>query len=474
MEHTEVSADNDEVPEWALRALRAAQEAGAEQRAANSVKQRPGSTIWPLLLDAAVVSTFLPRDVAPEEGLGPQRADSEARLLDYAEATHTIAGPKWQLRREVRTEVLRSAWGTPELEGALRRTKDRFNDAVSIALRDKLEQVETRPEEMTLPGLEALRVASAALGDLELPRPAVSVAELDRLIRRRRMIEQFERICGRDFRHDVVGRDEELEKLNAYVGVIDASTTLHNLKRAAASVRRVFSGRRPLAIWGTGGVGKTTLLSRFMLEHIDSAERSYPFAYLDFDRPSLSPRDYFGLLAEICDQFIAQFEGLERLLRHIRNEALRRQSSSLASGSVTDFPWKMIDQFRDTVDKFLAGQESRLEWARPVLIVMDTFEVVQYDYSQVVHLERFFNALTHRGWPRLRLIVSGRKHLLKFGEKTEELELMGLTISGADELIQRLAGKAAKPISLKTARDLAEILAVKRDMLSYARVQKLG
>ncbi len=461
-----------EMPEWARNALRAAEDAGALQRATGSVEGLRGSPAWPLLLEAAVVSTFLPRDLAAQP-TGSHRAEAEGRLLEYAEATHTVDGPAWQLRREARADVLRLAWGTSDLTAALDGTKARFVDAVSVALRATLNRVEAVPEKMDLPSLEALRAAGAALGGFEQLRPAVPVAELDRLIRRRRLIEQFERICGGDFRRDVVGRDEELEALNAYVGMIDATTALHRLGRAASAVRRTIAGRKPLAIWGTGGVGKTTLLSRFMLEHIDSAARSYPLAYLDFDRPSLSPRDHFGLFAEICEQFMAQFEGLDAALRELRDEALMRQSGSLAQGTSPEFPPKMIEAFCLRIDKFLAPLESRFESARPVLIVLDTFEVVQYDSSQVVHLERFVNAFLKQDWGRLRLIVSGRKHVKNLGTATEELELPGLTITGADELIRRLADGTSKPISIETARTLAGELAVKRGILSYARVHPL-
>lgn len=462
-----------EVPDWARKALHEAQDAGAKQRAADSVEELRVSLVWPLLLEAAVVSTFLPRDLAPEKGGGLHRTEAEGRLLDYAEATHTVEGPAWQLRREVRADVLGLAWETPELAAALARTKARFGDAVSHALRGTLLRLKTDPEEMDLPSLEALRAAGAALSGFDRLRPALAVAELDRMIRKRRLVEQFERICGSDFRREVVGREEELETLNAYVGVIDASTTLHRLTRVATSVRRAFTRRKPLAIWGTGGVGKTTLLSRFMLEHIDSATHSYPFAYLDFDRPSLSPRDHFGLFAEICEQFIAQFEGLASVLGELRDEALRRQLGSPSQGMLMEFPPKMVDDFCRGIDTFLARLESRFEWARPVLIVLDTFEIVQYDPSQVLHLERFVNGFLTRGWDRLRLIVSGRKHVKQLGIATEELELPGLTISGADALIRRLAEKASMPISFETARGLAESLSVKGGVWSYARVHPL-
>src|SRR3712207_8944058 len=53
-------------------------------------------------------------------------------------------------------------------------------------------------------------------------------------------------------------------------------------------------------IHGVGGSGKSALISRFILENIEGAEdERLPFAYLDFDRPELSPSEPLSLLAEM-------------------------------------------------------------------------------------------------------------------------------------------------------------------------------
>ena len=69
-------------------------------------------------------------------------------------------------------------------------------------------------------------------------------------------------------------------------------------------VARTISGRAPFVIWGVGGVGKTTLISKFMLEHAEAAVGHYPFAYLDFDRNTISARRPSGLLMEMCLQVV--------------------------------------------------------------------------------------------------------------------------------------------------------------------------
>ncbi|WP_430421383.1 hypothetical protein [Methylibium petroleiphilum] len=464
------SDDSVQLPDWALKALSAVATQAVQHPPMETLRNGPA---WQLLLDAAVVATFLPKDLAPEAAPSGLRSNAEETVLGYSETAITPDGTRWELRRDARSEVLRLALSSGELSQVLTRTTGRFGDGVSKALRETLSGASPLQSEATdLARLEALRVAASVLSGIESIRPLMPLPTLDRLIRKRRLVEQFERICGKDYQTEIVGRTAELEVLRAYVGVIGSETILGNVSRAYGHARRTVTGRKPLAIWGTGGVGKTTLLSRFMLEHIDAAERSYPFAYLDFDRPSISPRDHYGLFAELCLQVSAQFEELDASLRELREEALEEQPDSPTS----DFDARLeglVGKFRARVDEFLDGQESFFEWSRPVLIVLDTFEVVQYDTNQVKHLERFLQIFIKSKWPRLRLVVAGRKRIDRLVSTVEPYELQGIDISGASHLLLRLSERASKPISADAAHDLAELLAIKRTMLSEPRVHPL-
>jgi hypothetical protein len=426
------SARASDLPSWAQQALKEAPASGT-RASGPALGHAEDGTVWPLLVDAALTSTFLPRELAPGVGEGSARASAEATVLQWAEAAYTPKGAEWELRRDARADILRHAWNTDALNAALARTSRRFDDPVSHALRDIVEgRVEAPSGSTNLRRLEALHVAGSTLSGLEALERATPLSTLDRLIRQRRLIEQFERICGRDFRTDVVGREQELERLNAFVGVVGATTLKDQLSRGVGRIRRAISGRQPLAIWGTGGVGKTTLLSRFMLEHIDKAEKSFPLAYLDFDRPSLSPRDHFGLLAEICLQFMSQFERLDTSLQPLRERALVAQSDFLSLGAQAEpLLMDLAGSLQQTLDTFLDGQESLLEWSRPVLIVLDTFEVVQYDANQVRELENFLQIVAPASWSRLRLIVSGRKRIEAWDVGVDEMELMGIEVRGA-------------------------------------------
>lgn len=466
--------DSTPLPDWALKALSAAASRTLPLPPIELLRQ---DASWPLLVDAALVSTFLPRQLGHEAHLGDKRPHAENTVLAYSEPVTTPDGTRWELRRGVRAEVLRLA-KPDEVTRTLARTARIFGDAISMALRNTLSGVALNQlDSASLTDLEAMRAAASALADMAALPSLLPLQKLDRLIRRRRLVEQFERICGKDFKTEVVGRDGELEMLRGYVGVIAAETVSDTAARIAAFARRKFTGRKPLAIWGTGGVGKTTLLSRFMLEHINSADGSYPFAYLDFDRPSISPKDHMGLFAEICLQMSVQFEALAGSLNELRDEALEGQPYGPGADSESRLE-PLVEAFRKRIDAFLHEQESRFEWERPVLIVLDTLEVVQYDANQVLHLERFLRPFVKSGWSRLRLVVAGRKRVDNLGSadepmELEPMELEGLDAAGASELLLRLSRRAARQLRAKTAAELAGVLATRRGVLGKPKVHPL-
>jgi len=462
----------DQLPDWA----RAALDDPAPARKAGITDDVRAQSAWPLLLDAALVSAFLPQDLAPEIGTGESRRAAEHFVLGFSQTSCTSRGAAWELTMGARTAVLAAAVRAGQLTTAIERTSKRFGDALSTALRETLANAPLlgAKEPLSLEKLEARRAAISLLSGvsgLTLP----SLDDLDRDIRRRRLIEQFERMCGKDYETRIVGRDDELEEMREYVGSIAAADLKQMLTRTFTRGRRAITGRGTFVIWGTGGVGKTTLISRFMLEHLHAANKNFPFAYLDFDRPSVSPRDPFGLLAEICLQVSAQFRELDEPLRELRSEILAAQPREMnPDQNPLHALVPLAEDFRQIIDRFLREQESRFEWARPFLLVFDTFEVVQYDVHQVDLLQRFAETLSNSGgWPRLRLMISGRRRLDAFMLPVEGGELEGVDLEGAQTLLMRWTARVGKPISEENALALARALGIKRKLLEGPRVHPL-
>src|SRR4051794_1616525 len=111
------------------------------------------------------------------------------------------------------------------------------------------------------------------------------------------------------------GRRRELDRLRAYVGVVPPADLLRRIQSKA--VRWLSGPPSPvLNIHGPGGVGKSALVARFMLEHTRVPEVArIPFAYLDFDRPTLDIADVRGLVVEMLKQLVTQVSvpALERI-----------------------------------------------------------------------------------------------------------------------------------------------------------------
>ncbi|WP_327265596.1 ATP-binding protein [Streptomyces sp. NBC_01232] len=301
--------------------------------------------------------------------------------------------------------------------------------------------------------------------------------EVQQLLDRARLMQPIERLARSAFH----GRAQELSRLRAYIGL---PTPLQD-----EFTRAVGSGtKRPVLIHGMSGVGKSTLLTTFLRDSLRDFPTPFPFAYVDFARPTLSVHEPATLIAEMARQLSVQFPDhhadFDTLARaceetvglHRAEEDTVDELYELATTRAT-----MARLSQSGVHALSAAREGMLA-ARlatlvvqavgvpaaeqpPLVLVIDSFEEAMYRGSpELGRMWGIWSAL-QKVHPRLRTVVAGRllkQHPARLVEPLP-IELTDLDPEASRALLascgvsdERLAEKLAErvggnPLSLRLA-----------------------
>ena len=167
-----------------------------------------------------------------------------------------------------------------------------------------------------------------------------------------------------------------------------------------------FNQKKPLTVIGPGGVGKSTLIARFILEHArHSASDRFPWAYLDFDRPDVRADEPVTLLIEALRQLGVQYPEAQIACDNLAADlTVRRTRLEPRSGeTVSRQHW---DGFILDFAAFL--RQGLNAGKRPLLFVLDTFEEVQTrSQTWALNVWRFLEQL-QAAVPFLRTVLAGR------------------------------------------------------------------
>jgi hypothetical protein len=391
-----------------------------------------------------------------------QHVEHPQTLLDadLVPASGSVLEGAVVLRHDVRRGALRELGSRERMLHALEANPGERKGAVQEQLERYLRGTATPIEEQSLEELQASLQALTwldgildGLPDLDAVRHAITRQEFRR---------PFEAIAGdANFR----GRVREMDTLRDYVGVLPPQGLL---KRVLSKVPWPRPAAMPaLSIYGPGGVGKSALIARFVLEHSRLKEDArIPFAYLDFDRPALSMAEPTTLLEEMLEQLTMQFPEHADFVK-IRAFLSEQVAKLAATPSDAEHPEEIgqIALVRATLADLLGVLEHHLG-PRPYLVVLDTFERVQYRGEAVAYpLWKLLSEL-QEARPFLRVVVAGRAPVTTLrlaGKPARALELGELdTVSAiaflhaqgitrpdiARSLVKQVGGL---PLSLKLA-----------------------
>jgi hypothetical protein len=351
------------------------------------------------------------------EVAGSAAADEQKGYVSEATTSkEAIRGPGVWLRRFLVGRVTELATAEPsELK-------------VALDARERLRYLRTLPEQ--IPSIDEL-ARRTALAELLEPLRLLIGARQGR--------------DGEPATDRFVGRQDELKRLRAFVDEVSSQSFTESLERGLSRVKRTLvrdDGPGILIIHGRGGLGKSTLLAKFVLDHALGQQRPFPFAYLDFDRAALEPRRPRQLLIEIARQIGLQFPSATAKLANL-SESIRA-----AFVGTTQTP----NSSYGISDPFAAFAEILREHAtfgqRAFLLVFDTMEAVQWDTVAMDQLASLLYEFRAKGVDELRVVVSGRADVPELrrargpGNPKNSRELEPLRIDEARQLADAL-GQAA-------------------------------
>ncbi|MYT34104.1 MULTISPECIES: ATP-binding protein [unclassified Streptomyces] len=416
-------------------------------------------------------------------------------LLDDCTTLGQAGSARWVLKPEAREAALRGLAGPDAARAALEANRAQFPaepggpEALCLALLQgnlpgSADRRARWSAEELGDALQAVLWLSEIPGVGGLPDPA----ELRTALARARLLEPLRHLAAPQFQ----GRAEELARLRAYVCGSGAG---RDSAPTGSGAPPAFVP--PLVIHGPGGMGKSTLMAKFLLDGLagsaDGSVAAFPFAYIDFGRPTLSIREPVTLIAEMARQLAVQYPEFGTELEALADECQRAaatqreeqervtQLHQLATtrvlGSDSSEEFQRVATARETgLVRRVAEVLGRAVAAAgrpgaPFVLAVDTFEEAQYRGSPVLGRMWAICTALQSGYPHFRMLIAGRAPVGHPSYKVapSEIELRELDRPAAVAMLRSLgvddpevAGALAErvgghPLSLRLAARAAAV-----------------
>jgi hypothetical protein len=397
---------------------------------------------------AAVLHCFAPHSLQP---LSIQFSDPRPRLLLFNEIVRMTG--EWSeqvftLRLEARRRALRELSSREAMREALKANPNRMLTPLQKMLEEYLLTGSTpRPEILGYNELANLCQMVSWLDGIDKNLPDHDF--LLNLLRRKSILTSFEHLVAANF----TGRETELAMLRRHIGAVTESSGFSAVSQSIG--RWLKASPKPiLAIHGAGGIGKSALIGRILWEQAQAEDlTAIPFAYLAFDQPSLRVDRPFRLLVEAAAQFELQFPEHSTVIKRF-HENVRKYGDSRGDlgerrklspsrrariGEVRSLDQKLYSDFADLLNAIGTRKMGQKSLKSPVLLVLDTFEEVQYrDQESMVGFWRMLEII-HEAYTPFRVVISGRAPVMGVSQTNMEIkELAELPMPDRVTLLERL------------------------------------
>ncbi|MFE9773592.1 AAA family ATPase [Streptomyces sp. NPDC005931] len=370
---------------------------------------------WALRARTALVGAFDAAELDRRSGDGGAEAALREFLIHDCDRVRTRWGRRWRLASSARTATLERLCTPHQLLQALRAGVPAGKDTARDCAEQVLSGSGPALTERSLEELHALHTLVQWIDDAPGVREALAEAAVDlpspdevaRHIERARLLQPLRALADSTF----CGRERELEELATYVAGGAPSPEQTSGDGPPRTARRDW-----LLIHGPGGIGKSTLVARFALDHISRAptEPGLLFVHLPFDRTDLPAEQPLALLGEALHQLRVLLPGLDaRAARELeltvratleadhRAESEEQGSRGLRSGRDHDES-SLAMLFSHLVGTASNGTDRR------VLLFLDTFEQAQRRGPLALTRLLDFLDVLQDACPWLRIVAAGR------------------------------------------------------------------
>jgi hypothetical protein len=420
----------------------------------------PALTQSRAVVQAAIEDTFDFEMLKPGE---PERA----ALLASADVVIIKGDRRLRLKDDARAQVLSAVRGNPLYEeilsAAVKRDSDDHaaigQDAVRLPsawlrclLTGRFKDLDAAPPKelaAALTARERLRLVA------ELPKDVPSISDLERRVALADLLEPLRLLIGSSGGWDgtprtdrFVGREAELSVLRSFVNELSSQSIREFLQRfASEAVDVVLTNEKPnlRVLEADGGLGKSALLAKFVLDHALRQERPFPFAYLDFDRAALNPEQPHQLLIEIARQVGLQFPASQSAFQELAEDIRQTRAATSAS--------KRSANISDPYARFVEILRQYATFGdRAFLLIFDTLEVVQWNPEAIGRLGDMLREFRAKKLVELRVVASGRADVpsLRIAagvhSDSENIRLKALSVDEATQMATLLGAGAIGPL----------------------------